>query len=1063
MNTDMLRTTSNALFAHNEVYSESESEEDDSHGAAATTAIFTSDSLESFHQMLRPNSEKFKNLGYSHLTTGTNLCRSERKYDEDDDVQDLHDEKQEERPEQRNFHGLWTHFTELHHDLSDSDRSQNELLCLVQYFARVCVIRINELEERHVDRLDSDDRANMEWLKSERNTWWLLESLLGLEARRVDEDFTLPNNTFVPTPDAVDNLNINPSALRYGEDFLAVRDLRTMRQSSEGDVTDQYRKCQTVVEWFEKCTQENEKIRRLETLEEVKEAHLCGLRGTFISVDPERIAHVADPDHTSFDRDSSTRLLYVWKALRAGRRDIAEELCRENGEIWRAESIQGSDVGRLNAESGWIGNPQRFMWKKVAFAMSNASDASDAAVDGGISGTGQQQLSVNSPTLSTFTDATKYERAVYAKLCGNYKGLKKTNVCTTWEDRCWSVFSSMCERLIDNEILARRDGNLQGTENYHGGGGLEYLTGPPSKSCAEEVLAMTDDVQKMLEEKNWEKAIFERIQAMPNSWEAGIQNSDSRNAQAFHRRVQAALIKGHTRTLFEDLTLLRPDNEAASSQFPAELNRFSCHLALCYKFMASYTPSMQNLDLLSPQENDLLIERYLKYFMQRQQYSLVATYCVSLTKEARINQYANMLTTIMDHERRSMCVKLAIRHFGPEEALEVVDRAVDRIVSDSKVLHVALAFLKTQTGYLQLVNVMKDQELFAQSGLVSGSGDGRVRLNIEHFYRVWSLFMLFQDLPVDLATSDFDSMRGDDDDSMMPYHDGIWSRWHKQALVHCNSLANRLMISDYQRMVSIEQKNEHLPANAMESTELVGLSPSIDLLLNGLPTASVYGGGSSEFSAVRPILLVDATVVHGNDGVGRSRIDLVETLINEQVINDTDRIVGEHQILRSIADAARQYTNWFKVCNALKVRQTTSEDATATLRTHNQDASIRMKRVLQACGNEETPILPELRKVMVPRMARDLVRMHTDTGQWFMDQGLCQEASLYFSKAMQVSDLVAANDQGQGGLYQCFHAADMDQFLDQVRLAGIALLESGTKSRARHDLTHRVRIRSGGD
>ena len=57
--------------------------------------------------------------------------------------------------------------------------------------------------------------------------------------------------------------------------------------------------------------------------------------------------------------------------------------------------------------------------------------------------------------------------------------------------------------VFDSEILRLRALNIQGTEGFHNGGGMEYLTGPPSKKCAEEVLRSTNDVQKMLDEERW--------------------------------------------------------------------------------------------------------------------------------------------------------------------------------------------------------------------------------------------------------------------------------------------------------------------------------------------------------------------------------------------------------------------------------------------------------------------------------------------------------------------------------------------------------------------------------
>ena len=140
------------------------------------------------------------------------------------------------------------------------------------------------------------------------------------------------------------------------------------------------------------------------------------------------------------------------------------------------------------------------------------------------------------------------------------------------------------------------------------------------------------------------------------------------------------------------------------------------------------------------------------------------------------------------------------------------------------------------------------------------------------------------------------------------------------------------------------------------------------------------------------------------------------------------------------------------------------DSAIDTLRRHNQRASTPMENVLKTCGAEDLPIGDDLRQAMVPRMARDLVRMHTDTGDWLCQHGLFTESCFYFSKAMQVSDLVA-NEEGR--LYQWFETMDMDRFLNQIRQAGIKLLEAGSyrfksdSTEEQHDTTHRLHIYSG--
>jgi hypothetical protein len=201
----------------------------------------------------------------------------------------------------------------------------------------------------------------------------------------------------------------------------------------------------------------------------------------------------------------------------------------------------------------------------------------------------------------------------------------------------------MCERLLDNHILERRSSNLRGTERYHRGG-IEYLTGPPSLKRSEHVRNETDDVQKMLDDpNNYIQSVFDTIASMTGSWDAGVKNADSQLAQWHHRNMQASLVIGHVRELFVRINLLPSTSSSATSSTPpaAELNRFVCHLATCYQFMSRFS---QQVATSGPtrDEYDHLIGTYIQYLTQRQQYSLIATYSMTLSKEMKINTYARM-------------------------------------------------------------------------------------------------------------------------------------------------------------------------------------------------------------------------------------------------------------------------------------------------------------------------------------------------------------------------------------------------------------------------------------
>ena len=110
--------------------------------------------------------------------------------------------------------------TTSQHPATPSPPNIPRLRQLIRQYANVCVKRINEWRNR--THRDQQDETNLQWLINERNTWWLLDGLLGMEHRRLQDDAFMSNETFCP------NTN-NPSRLKYGEDFLAVRNLRTKK------------------------------------------------------------------------------------------------------------------------------------------------------------------------------------------------------------------------------------------------------------------------------------------------------------------------------------------------------------------------------------------------------------------------------------------------------------------------------------------------------------------------------------------------------------------------------------------------------------------------------------------------------------------------------------------------------------------------------------------------------------------------------------------------------------------------------------------------------------------
>jgi hypothetical protein len=307
-----------------------------------------------------------------------------------------------------------------------------------------------------------------------------------------------------------------------------------------------------------------------------------------------------------------------------------------------------------------------------------------------------------------------------------------------------------------------------------------------------------------------------------------------------------------------------------------------------------------------------------------------------------------------------MCILLAIRHFGEAGALQVVNEAVKKIVATTSNRQRELHEMDRE----QLMNVMNDDFLFAHGGLFDDNSN-LPRISYDQFYLVWSLFMLFQDLPIDGNNN---------------YHESIWPEWHKQALIHCNALSTQLMISDFKERASMEEISNH-----STTEELIGLSPSVDLLLLGLGKATIddrITNRTSQYKAVSPVLLVNASVIGDteNSGGNKRPIDLVQYLQSFSRLQ-LDKHYNEHYALKDVARACRDYTDWYKKKNDILLyqdeNQNDKQEAIATLFEQNKTARISMTAVLKNCGDIDTfPLSPELVKAMIPAISLDLVRIY---------------------------------------------------------------------------------------
>ena len=568
-----------------------------------TSASVPTNDAQFFDQSLRP----WENTGYSLLVSDES-CASEQRWDDPN-------------PEQREFHGLTTNFVENWRHFAGNEADDNfesasdlhfaAMRSLVRSFAAVCHKRVSELQL--MESRDNVENKSLQWLRVERNTWWLLDTLLAIWSEPRDVVPPGGHPFFSGETDAGGRGQL-PADLHYGDEFLAVHKLSSMNTAGNksGDADDEgtemelptsgtdllidlkskeanrasalYQSLTRIVTWFENCA-----------LQEMNQDYSDLASETGSRVQRRHNESASDPD--AGDREGSilptnqqfrkeTLLKQVWELVRAGRLERACNLCRTMGEHWRAASLQGAIVGGLhlsNQESNprdigswtWVGNPSRFLFKQIAWEISEkAGNPGEVAVNTSRSGSSVysgSNLGTRQSMSTSQSSTAQYERAMYAKLSGNMQALlSSTSVCPSWEDRCWAVFSCMCERLrddaivelraikqaasdpIDDEYLGKRFSNAgqsgNGTRAFGsvatGVGWMDHQPGPPDAAAASEILLRTEQANTI----NCSERPSEEVFNMVNAMDGGIKAGTTVVATVSHRKLQSNLIMGSLRS-----------------------------------------------------------------------------------------------------------------------------------------------------------------------------------------------------------------------------------------------------------------------------------------------------------------------------------------------------------------------------------------------------------------------------------------------------------------------------------------------------------------------------------
>ncbi|KAJ9073094.1 Nucleoporin nup84 [Entomophthora muscae] len=306
---------------------------------------------------------------------------------------------------------------------------------------------------------------------------------------------------------------------------------------------------------------------------------------------PMRQGKRLEPDDENYDK-ALLRSLFCF--IRRGKIEEAISLAVSSEQSWRAASIRGGlyfrdpqleiqeddgmssdfeieDSNTIRGDDGSdmpAGNPNRFLWKCSCYMISKE------------------------------IVSCKYERALYAVLCGDIENLLKA--CDTWEDYLWAYYTCLMDSKI--EKFFQECGRTSD---------IGELPAPP-----------------LLELE--EPEIFEKLE-------------NSTNPKVFHRsqeiysRIKKHIILNSLDTLFQDLVLAIGPPGSDQSGIDFQVIRF---LALLILYLRSIGFISKHSDA------DAILQHYVFLLSGLGQYRLAILYCSKLPRDQQVDVYASLLSGI---------------------------------------------------------------------------------------------------------------------------------------------------------------------------------------------------------------------------------------------------------------------------------------------------------------------------------------------------------------------------------------------------------------------------------
>nr|XP_003224660.1 PREDICTED: nuclear pore complex protein Nup107 [Anolis carolinensis]XP_008114805.1 PREDICTED: nuclear pore complex protein Nup107 [Anolis carolinensis]XP_016851349.1 PREDICTED: nuclear pore complex protein Nup107 [Anolis carolinensis] len=459
--------------------------------------------------------------------------------------------------------------------------TSNTVFELTDEYEDTCNSQVNILQKL-VNRAAPGQKflktASVLWLlKQEMVTWRLLSSIYRDRIQSALEDETMFDIAVINASEktAVNNLFQRDSLVRQSQ--LVVDWLESIAKDEIGDFSDNIEFYAKSVYW------EN-------TLHILKQRQLNTFAGSsrplVTELDPDAPIRQKMP-LDDLDREDDARLLrFLFTLIRAGMTDEAQRLCKRCGQAWRAATLEGWKLYHDPNVNGGTelepveGNPYRSIWKMSCWRLAE-----------------KEQFD-------------KFERAIYAALCGNLKQLLP--VCETWEDAVWAYFRVMVDTLVEQEIRS----SVMATEE-------------------------TEEPPREYLETNWTlEKVFEELQSTDKK------RVLEENQEHYHV-IQKFAILGDVDGLMEEFNkwLSRDRNK-----LPGHLLRFMTHLILFFRTLGLQSKEEVSVDVL---------KTYIQRLIYEQHTDLIAFYVSHLPQDVAIAQYAVFLEDVTETEQRHHCLELA--------------------------------------------------------------------------------------------------------------------------------------------------------------------------------------------------------------------------------------------------------------------------------------------------------------------------------------------------------------------------------------------------------------------